>query len=168
MDVLTFDAQRFPARRQDVYIGSRAEYQFGQHGDSLDDVLAIVEDQKQLSLRQRGDQRGDRVARLHGQAKCCCNRACDEALVGERSEVDECDRFSKLPPEPMSDGDGDGRLAHAAGTDDRDESICHQLRQYGFDRIVAADHPCQRGWQARIHVRHLLRRAVGASSLRDL
>ena len=91
VDLLAGTAQCLPAGRQDADSGCGPDDRFGEGGGGLDDVFAIVEDQRQRLPFQR--LRESRPGILAGQADAeqCRDRARQQRRIFEGSQFDQPD-----------------------------------------------------------------------------
>jgi hypothetical protein len=125
MDPLAFAAERLAARRQNLNARRAGEQSFDQRGHGVDDMLASVDDDQHLLASQKRDEIGDLFVLPIGQAERRGQFTAHQRRVSERTEVDETGFADSA--EPFGDSQSDGRLADAAGADERDEASLRQL-----------------------------------------
>jgi hypothetical protein len=93
-----------------------------QRGCGVDDMLAVVEDQQNPATREKGHETGKRILRLYEDAQHSGYSAGNKGRVGDGAEIYEVHGLAELVQQGVSDGDGHGRLAHAAGTHHADKA----------------------------------------------
>ena len=126
--MLTFGTQRFAARGHDVDARRGREDALRQDRDSLDEVLAGVEDQQHPLVAQVGDQARRGIVRPNRQSKQGSDRGRGQGRVAQRTEIDEHHRARERIGQIVSSKRG---LANPAGADDRDEAGRKQLTRKG-------------------------------------
>ena len=105
----------------------------GQRRQLIEDVFATVEDQERAPVAQQRQQARHRILRTDGQSQRGCDGARYQPGIGQRAEIDEEDLAGESRKLAMSHGDGDRRLADAAGADDGDEAM--QRCKFGCDLL---------------------------------
>src|SRR6267143_5726091 len=83
--------------------GRRAvQHDLGENRDSVDDVLAAVENKQNLLVPKKADQSGGRVAGGQRKLERCSNDGQDKGGIGEGREGDEADAVSIIGLSGMS------------------------------------------------------------------
>ena len=129
-------------------------------GGGLYDVFEVVDDQQQLLIAQRPGQRQQRrLGVVVEQTAGTPDRARDQAGIPERRQVDEAHALRELGLEQARRGQGQARLAHTAGTAERQQT--RALLHYQLPDLLHLASPADqwpgRHGQARINGLHALR-----------
>ncbi len=149
VDGLAGQPERFAARREDARGGRAAEDGLGRERDGVDDVLAIVEDEENVRVRQHLDDLRHRIGRSDGNAQSRGDGARHEAGIVQRRQVDEGRRRPGRAADPMHDRGGERRLADAARADHRHQPMTRQAPEQDLDIGGPADQVRRLGWQGR-------------------
>jgi hypothetical protein len=111
-------------------------------------VLAAVEDQQHPAIVEVVDDAGREVVRLHHQSQCRSGDFGDVVVRAAQSEVEKAHAVAESLGLLVRDGEGDGRLADAARSVDRDEAVGGQQLGYGAQIRVTAQHARRSSGQA--------------------
>lgn len=111
-----------------------------ERGDRIDQVLAVVDHQQYLPFSQAVDQTSLRIAFWRGQIKQRRQMRADQRGIGNGRQVHQADAVAILVEQLFGDAQGDGGLADAAGTDQRDAASARQLRDQVIDHGLAPNH----------------------------
>ena len=159
--------ERLPAGRQDVDARRSAENRRRQVGRSVNDMLAIVEQQQHPLVSKASDQAGKRILGAHFQAEHGRSRARHQAGVAERRQVDQPDAVFITCDHALGDGEGDSGLADTAGPDNCHQALVRKSRDERCHGFVAADQsndrerqivpPCRRDGRGQRGLRWLLK-----------
>jgi len=117
------DALQLAARGQDAQQGTGPQQRVGQLCARIDEVLAVVEYERQVLVGQVLGQRGDRPPRrLVTQAEPLRDRMREQRRVLELGQFDEVHPVGKRPPRVGCDPQRQARLAHTADAGQRDQA----------------------------------------------
>src|SRR6266404_3480115 len=94
MDMFAWRPQWLPACGQNADGRCAVQHDVGENRDRVDDVLATVENQKNLLVPKKADQSGGWVTGGQRKLECCSNDGQDKGGIGEGCEVDEADAVS--------------------------------------------------------------------------
>ena len=128
MHALAIRAQGLSTGRQDVRLGRASEDGLRQRGDGLDQMFAIVEYDENMLVSKEGNQALSSVGGMNREPERRRDRARNERRIGEGSQIDESDPVIESRDQRVGDGHRDRRLANAARSNDRDETMLGQSR----------------------------------------
>ncbi len=128
--------------------GGVPEEAFCQCSDGIHYVLAAIEDKKDLVLGEESQERCKGALGLNVIAYGRCDGGNDQRGIFQGGEIYEADPTVEIRFHRVSDGDGNCRLAHAAGADDAHEFMGQDHRPDGIDAFIATDHSLQAGRKA--------------------
>ena len=127
IDMFAFDAERFPAGRQDCHLRSFPEDALGKGCGGLDHVLAAVEDQQHPLRLENADKARGWIAGLDWNAEGRGQAARYEVKIVDRPQVEETNGAGKIGKQRMAHRRRDGRLADPAQTVDGHEPMSEQV-----------------------------------------
>ena len=145
---LNGQAEGLPARHQQVQLRTGRDRRFHEPLHAVEDVLAVVDDQQQVGVTERGDRSLDLVAdplatRPVGLERGRHGRG-DVVGIGHRGEIDEPASAAELGGAGQADLDREAGLARATRSDQRHEAmLAHRSPNVG-QQIVAADEARER------------------------
>ncbi len=123
------DAERLTAGRQDAHCGCRAQQRLDKPGTGVDEVLAVVEHQQNLSVAQVGHERLGRAGPVPsrvGQADRGAEALRQEVGLPQVSQFDDVDAVGEDPARVTGHPQGEPGLAHAADPGQRDQAGARQ------------------------------------------
>ncbi len=122
MDALTFDSERFPARREDTDVAARPQHGIRHFGRSRHQVLAVVEHDGQVARGKGVDQRvEDRSSRLLAHPEHGRDLAGQVLGRGHVAELDEPDPAPRAVHELSGHFEGEARLSDTSRPRQGDE-----------------------------------------------
>jgi hypothetical protein len=117
-----------------------AEQRFHQIGACLQHVLAVVEDQEQVTRTKRLEERLGHLLRTGGvDRQRGGNSLRDERRVGERCEFDEPDAMRIGPEQLIGDAQSEARFAAPAGAGQRQQAGTRLNAAHGRDLLFPSD-----------------------------
>ena len=145
---LPTESERLPTRRQQVELRTRRDRRLHEPPHAVQDVLAVVEDQRHVPVAERLD----RPFGLVGGPSTATRVRLEHArhgrrdLVGirRRREVDEPASVAELARAGQADLDREARLPRPAGSDQRDESLLADRSPDVGEEVVPPDEPGER------------------------
>ena len=160
-DGLAADPQPLAARGEEPQTRAAAQQILGHLGGGGDDVLAVVEHDQQVLV---ADQLGEpvRVRQVEGGG----DRRRNAGGITDRRQLDQAPAEAQTVGHGPPDLQGQPRLAHPAGADQRDEAMLGEQRPEVAHLRVAADQRCQRLGDARVGRRAAIGRGAGAAGRR--
>src|SRR6266702_4980448 len=134
---------------------------FGDRGDGFNHVLAIIEDDEQLSRTDEIDEFHARRVRLQHKSEGRPDGSHNMIRIGEASEVDEVDISAEFFGNGVARSDGDGRLADSTGAKQGDEAFGSQSVHDLAEHRLPPDHPAwPRGQRALVSRMRAVSRAA--------
>jgi hypothetical protein len=126
-------------------------------------MFAIVEHDENVFVSKKGNQALGGVGGMNRESERRRDRACNERWIGERRQIDESDAIIESCDQRVGDSHCNRRLADAARSDDRNETVLRQSRGEQYDDISSAHDVSERGGQPTE-----FRRRVGRHDRRNL
>ena len=111
-------------------------------------MFAIVEHEENVFVSKEGNQSLDGVGRMNRESERRRDRARNERWIGERRQIDESDAIIERCDQRVGDSHCDRRLANAARSDDRNETMLRQSRGEQHDDVGSAHDVSERGGQS--------------------
>ncbi len=105
--------------------------------DAFDDVIAGIDDEEHPTALKKLTQELERVGAVGLQPERGGDRLCRPTDVGERRQIDEPDAVTERRDRLLRHRQRDGRLAHSASTNDRDEPRLLEIPSNRGDRVGA-------------------------------
>ena len=128
MHALAVRAQRLPTGGEDMRLRGVSEDCLRERGDRLDQMLAIVEHDENVFVSKKGNQALGGVGGMNRESERRRDRARDERWIGKRRQIDESDAIIESCDQRVGDSHCNRRLANAAWSDDRNETMLRQSR----------------------------------------
>ena len=144
--MLAFHFQRFAARGQKIDLLRFLVELLGKQRDRLDHVLTAIENDKKLSRTNEVDQLQAGVFRFECKSQGCRDSRRNVAPIGKAFQVGKIDIPAEFLGSGTADGQGNGRLANAAGAEQCHEPFSSKLVVDRADHRLATDqHEWSRG-----------------------
>src|ERR1700704_5583226 len=125
--MLTLYFQQFATRGQNMDLFRLPVELLGKRGDRLDHMLTAIENDKKLSRTNEVDQLEAGVFRFECKSEGCRDSPRNMMRVGQASQVNKMDFPAKLLGNGAANGQGNGRLANAAGAEQCYEPLVSKL-----------------------------------------
>ncbi|MGY3423428.1 hypothetical protein ACVWZW_003903 [Bradyrhizobium sp. F1.13.4] len=133
---------------------------FGKRGDRLDHMLTAIEYDEKLSRPNEVDQLQAWIFRFECKSQGGRDGHSDMVRIGEAFKIDKIDLAAEPLSDGAADGQGNGRLTDATGTEQRHKPIISKLVADLPDHRLASDH------RDRSHRKPALVRRSGAPAFR--
>src|SRR5260370_6533756 len=132
--------QQFSTRGQNMDLFRLLVELLGKRGDRLDYMLAAIEDDKKLSRTNEVDQLQAGIFRFKCKSQGCRDSPRNMARIGKAFQVHKMDLPGKLLGSGAGNGQGNGRLANAAGAEQCYEPLISKLVPNLADYRFAPNH----------------------------
>jgi hypothetical protein len=139
MHALPLDPQRLPARDEHMGLNGIPKDSVDQSRNRVDDLLAVVEHDKDALVAKKIDNGVDRLVCWQGEAQCRCEGANHERRVFDRRQIDEQRRIAETAAQGRGGRDRQGRLADAGGTGNGYDAPEQQFLRDRSDTVGTAD-----------------------------
>ena len=149
-DSFSFAPQRFAARREDSQSRSGLQKPLKKAGAGADHVLAVVDDQEELSRREKPAERiGQALARLLAHAEHRGDGLRHEGLVAQWGQIDPPGTVVERPVERPRHLQSEARFAGPPGTHQRQQARPFERVRDVDDFALPAHQARQSRWQIR-------------------
>src|SRR5271163_5236027 len=138
--MLTLYFQQFATRGQNMDLFRFPAELLGKRGNRLDHKLTAIENDKKLSRTNEVDQPQAGVFRFECKSQGCRDSSRNMARIGKAFQVDKIDFPAKLLDNGAANRQGNGRLANAAGAEQRHEPLVSKLVADLADDRFAPNH----------------------------
>src|SRR5258705_10632878 len=132
--------QQFATRDQKIDLLRFLVELLGNQGDRLDHMLTAIENDKKLSRTNELDQLQARIFRFKCNSQGCRDSPGNMARIGKASQVNKMDFLARLLGNGAANGQGNGRLANAAGAEQCYEPLISKLVANLADDRFAPNH----------------------------
>src|SRR6266850_4852935 len=132
--------QQFSTRGQNMNLFRLPVELLGKRGDRLDYMLTAIENDKKLSRTNEVDQLQAGVFRFECKSQGCRDSPRNTARIGKAFQVSKMDIPAKLLGSGAANGQGNGRLANAAGAEQGYEPLISKLVANLADDRFAPNH----------------------------
>src|SRR5260221_5117933 len=138
--MLTLYFQQFSTRGQNMDLFRLPVELFGKRGDSLDQMLTAIENDKKLLRTNEVDQLQAGIFRFECNSQRCRDSRRNMARIGKAFQVNKIDFPVKLLGSGAAKSQGNGRLANAAGAEQCHEPLISKLVVNLADHRFAVNH----------------------------
>src|ERR1700730_5123309 len=138
--MLTLYFQRFSTRGQKIDLLRLLVELLGKRGDRLDHMLTTIENDQKLSRTNEVDQLQAGVFRFGCKSQGCRDSPRNVLRIGKAFQVNKIDLPAKLLGNGAANGQGNGRLANAAGAEQCYEPLISKLVANRADDRIAPNH----------------------------
>src|ERR1700723_719219 len=132
--------QQFTTRGQKIYLLGFLVELLGKQRDRLDHVLTAIENDKKLLRANEVDQFQAGIFRFECKSQRCRDGARNMPWIGKAFQVNKMDFPAKILGSGAGNGQGNGRLAYAPGTEQRYEPLLSKLVANLADDCFAPNH----------------------------